>query len=256
MNRDNTAGVLAAHQQKRNWPINLSKLRQVVSWPLIIVFAIGSIILWQSALGNLIHVGGFAGIISWQVLGFFLPVYQVQKVRWRAVERDSIGRFVAPVAMRRRLWAMIMIIWANVVANAAAIGLVVWNMGIGRLQLSLWDKVAFGFAIAMVIALVAIKRRQLTKSQPAMFFLAASTRMVPQICLAFSLSLGHIPWPALLGVAAIAGQRLVISSIELAEGKTVLNNHKHSIIAASWVWRADLGNTVAIAVPIVAKAFL
>lgn len=223
---------------------------------MIIIFALGSVALWVSAINNLIHVGGFAGIISWQILGFFLPVYQGKKIYGRVNERDSIGRFVTPRVVRKRLWAIIWIIWLNAAANAAAIILVLMNWMNGRLTLSRWDIICFGCAAAAIVVLLLWKRRQVMKSQVSIFCLAAGTRMLPQMCLAFSIDLRLIPWAALLGVAAIAGQRFVVSSIEFAEARSHASTTKQSLEAAAWVWRGDIGNMVAIAVPVGAKLFL
>ena len=256
MLKGEVAGVLNLHRQKIKKPTRLTAARQAIAWPMIAVFALGSAMLWTSAINNLIHVGGFAGIISWQILGFFLPVYQGMKLYTRVNERDMVGRFVAPPAMRRRLWSIIWIIWLNALANAAAIGLVLMNWMSGRLAFSRWDMVCFIYAAAAVLVLLAWKRRQLMKSQISVFFLAAGTRMMPQMCLAFSVDLRLIPWAALLGVAAIAGQRFIVSSIELAEARGHEATSKQSLMAASWVWRGDVGNMVAIAVPLAVKLLL
>lgn len=253
MDGDDTVGTLSLRGRKVRWQTYLAKLRRVIAWPMIIVFALGSAMLWISAINNLIYVGGFAGIISWQILGFFLPIYQARKLHGRVSERDIIGRFITPKVIRKRLWAIIWIIWLNALANATAIMLVVTNWLGGRLDLSRWDIICFGYAAVAVIVLLLWKRRQLMKSQAAVFFLAAGTRMMPQMCLAFSLELRLIPWAALLGVAAIAGQRFIVSSIELAEAKSHTKTSPQSLSAARWVWRGDVGNLVAITVPVMAK---
>lgn len=256
MEGDDSVGALRLHGEKTGLLSRIKALRQIIAWPMIIIFALGSALLWTSAINNLIHVGGFAGIISWQILGFFLPVYQGRKMLARVGERDTIGRRVTPLIVRRRLWAIIWIIWLNAAANAAAIVLVLVNWMGGRLMLSRWDIVCFGSATAAVLALFIWKRRQIMKSQLSVFILAAGTRMMPQMCLAFSVDLRLIPWAALLGVAAIAAQRFIVSSIELAEARAYASTTKQSFDAASWVWRGDVGNMVAIAVPVMAKLLL
>lgn len=255
MDGDETS-TLSLRRQKIKRSVLAATLRRTIAWPMIVIFALGSTMLWTSAISNLINVGGFAGIISWQILGFFLPVYQGSKLYARVNERDVVGRFITPSNMRSRLWAIIWIIWLNAMANAVSIVLVIVNWLGGRLAISQWDIICFVYAAIAVMVLLIWKRRELMKSQSSMFFLAAGTRMMPQMCLAFSVDLRLIPWAALLGVAAIAGQRFIVSSIELAEARSHPSVTTRSLGSASWVWRGDVGNMVAITVPIAAKLLL
>jgi hypothetical protein len=222
---------------------------------MILVFAIGSLALWWGALSSLVATGGFAGIVSWQILGFFLPVYQGMKIRSRVTARKESGAFLLTSNMRRRLWAIIIIIGLNALSNLAAIVLIIWNVSSGWLNVSFWDVMMFLLAGIAVLLLVIWKGRRILKDQASIFFLATGTRMIPQMALAFSLDLKFIPWLALGGVGAIAVQRVIVSSIELAEAKSE-RAALGGLQAAKWVWRGDVGNLIAIIVPIVAKVLL
>jgi hypothetical protein len=263
VNNDGNAGVIVESGQKiyglqrktqQTW-LHWKKLRLVIAWPMILVFAGGSLALWWGAINSLIATGGFAGIVSWQVLGFFLPVYQGIKIHGRVTARKESGAFLLADDMRWRLWAIIIIIALNALANFAAIILVIWNLAVGRLNVSFWDTAAFVLAGAAILLLVVWKRRRILKDQTSTFFLASGTRMMPQVALAFSLDLKFIPWLALGGVGAIALQRFLVSSIELAEARSE-RVATESLLAARWVWRGDVGNLVTIAVPVVAKLLL
>lgn len=238
---------------------NWRKLRLFIAWPMIAVFALGSFCLWWGAITGLETTGGFAGIASWQILGIGLLFYQAHRTYRRATERNTKGVLALPQKMRQRAWAIYTIIACNIIANGVVIVLILDNLRSGRLQWITQDTLAFAVALLIAVGVFVWKRRETLRSEAAMFGLALGTRVIPQTALVFSPDLHAIPWLVLIGLGAMAGQRLVVSSIEYIEAQSGHAQGKitsYNVSNARWIWRGDLGNALAALVPILARISL
>lgn len=235
----------------------LPTIRRIAAIPLLITFAGGSAFMWYGSLHSLIVSGGFNGITCWQGMGIFYLVY-VNHLTWKRLkEKSATGKgYEVKGAMRKRLWAAWWIVTMNILANIAAIWLIVDNLSHGRLKWTAWDTRAFAAAgaVALLVVLVgAVTKKNMLKSQPAVFILVVVTRIIPQSFLGLSDNLAIIDWTVLVGLEAIAGQRFLISLIEIAEAYREKKS-KENRARAVWVGLGDLCNLGAAMIPMILKA--
>lgn len=238
--------------------INWAKQRQCAAWPMIGLFGIGSVSLWTSAIIKVSTSGGFAGILSWQVLGAPLPIYRGGLTAHRACKRDKNGR-LPPLAMRRRLWTIVAIVTANVLCNGWVIFRLVQLWLGGRFTWSTQDKWAFAIALITTVLLIGGKLLGWLGFDALLFWLVVTYRAIPQALLAVSPDLVHISWWTLGGVALIAIQGLGVYAIELGFAKTEFSVgaiDQPNLAKARWTFRAEACNTASIAAPVIAKVLL
>jgi hypothetical protein len=242
---------------KRTWTVRIDwgRIRLAFAWPMIIALAVGGAALWVGSISSLLTTGGFDGLASWQTLGIIMLTYQAYNTYVRVTEQRGDFQSVELRNMQRRLQVLLVVTVANMLFNVVTIVLIVASLSADRLAWTTPDTIGYAAVIVTLFAMLAIRRGQVFSSAASVFFLVLSTRIIPQGALVFSADLGRIPMLALGGMTLISLFRFAVSSIELVEARVRTVSAK-SRASAGWIWLADVGNLVAIAVPVIAKISL
>gem|GEM_PF-6537317 len=210
-------------------------------WVAGLFLSVGLTVMWVANLSNLATKGGFTGISGWLIPGIVVVMMRGWYLSRRLVKEWN------QLAWRERLRLLIpqlLPTFANLLANVAAIGLIVHNLSVGQLKWGRWDWWCAGVAVGTAVIMVTLKLwfRQRMSSKLYVAGMALGTRAFQQGMLVKSPQLKLIPWGTPVGLLAIAALQFSMSFIEFKAAKEERSVAGQEALLVAW---ADGSNLVA-----------